>query len=123
MSDKRVKQEAFLAAYRRSGIVTVAAREAGVHRNSYYQWLSSDPWFAKAAADAEAEAVEEVEAELRRRALDPTKRDTVALIFYLKAHRPQKYRDNVTIRHEGTLAPEVKEALAALAEAAKRKRR
>lgn len=34
---------AFLAAYRRSGDITVAAADVGMNRSSHYQWLRNSP--------------------------------------------------------------------------------
>ena len=98
---QRAKKAAFLVAYRRSGIVTSATRAAGINRTTYWRWTEHDLTFSAACKQAETEAVEIVEAELRRRALlkTPKTRDTTALIFYLKAHRPEKYRER--IEHSG----------------------
>jgi len=38
------KQAAFLAAYRESGSVTVAAKAAKIHRRTHYDWLEHEPY-------------------------------------------------------------------------------
>jgi hypothetical protein len=111
------KKAVFLAAYRRTGIILTACRQAEVPRSTYYWWTERDAAFATACEQAELGAVEQVEAELRRRALlkGPKTRDTTALIFYLKAHKPEKYRERFDVRHEDRLPAQVVEVLRELA--------
>lgn len=117
----RAKKAAFLVAYRRSGIIETAARAAGIDRRTYYKWTAADPEFAAACEQAELGAIEDVELELRRRALlkGPKTRDTTALIFYLKAHKPEKYRERFDVRHEDRLSAQVLEVLRDLAATAR----
>lgn len=69
-STKRAK---FLRAYASCGTITHAAEAAGVHRATHYEWLD-DPGYAVAFDQANAEAVERLEAEARRRAVDGCRR-------------------------------------------------
>jgi hypothetical protein len=80
-----------------------------VARNTVYERRDADPEFAKAMADAIESGVDDLELEARRRAKDGSLKpvfqggehvgdireysDTLT-IFLLKAHRPEKYRDN-----------------------------
>jgi len=109
------KKSAFLAAYAELGNITRAAQAANVARTKHYCWLK-DPAYAKAFLEAEEIAVEKLEAEARRRAVEGLKRkkfnrngdpimdpetseqyfeheysDTL-LIFLLNAARPEKYK-------------------------------
>jgi hypothetical protein len=100
-------KEVFLAAFSVSGNVSAACRSAGISRNTAANWRKADPDFAAAYADAEIEAVEHLEAEARRRAVDGvdepvfgkdgeigTRRrysDTL-LMFLLNGAAPEKYR-------------------------------
>ena len=104
---------AFLAALRRSGVVRSACRAARVGRSTAYRHRETDPDFAERWDDAIEDAVDGMESEARRRAVDGTDRpvfhagkqigtireysDTL-LIFLLKANRPEKYRDNYDVR-------------------------
>lgn len=59
-----------LAAYAKTGNVTIACLAAKVSRNSHYRWLETDPTYQKAFDLAQREADDYLEAEARRRALD-----------------------------------------------------
>lgn len=115
----------FLKHFAQCGVVTAAARKAGINRQSVYVYRDRHPDFAERWKQAEAEAVEMAEAEMHRRAvvgvLKPVYQggekvgaireysDTL-LIFMLKARRPAVYRDtsrvvlagdaNDPVRHE-----------------------
>jgi hypothetical protein len=105
----------FLETLAATGNVSAAARAAAVARSTCYRSRQVDPDFAEAWADAAEEAVDQLEAEARRRALEGVERPLVGagklirdddgkvvmvreyndrlLEFLLKAHRPEKYRD------------------------------
>jgi hypothetical protein len=117
--DQCKHQKAFLAAYAECGNITLAAKMAKIDRTQHYRWLA-DPDYAEQFQAAEEQAVEMLEKEARRRAIEGLKKkkfdkngqpiidpetgeqyveheysDTL-LIFLLKGARPEKYRD----RHE-----------------------
>lgn len=87
----------FLSALRNTGNVRASCLVAGIERKTAYNARDRDEQFRAAWNEALDEAVEILEAEARRRAM--TISDTL-LIFLLKAHRPDVYRE--TIRHEAT---------------------
>lgn len=108
-------KEVFLAALRKSPNVSAAARKAGYTRQWVYKLRQEDEEFAAAWDDALAEAMDEAEGEIYRRAVRGVVRkvfyrdqiiDTVReysdtlLIFLAKAHRPEVYRE--TVRSELT---------------------
>ena len=82
----------FLDALRLSGIVTRAAEVAGIHRDTAYFERQRDPIFAQEWAAALDRGVDMLEDVAKHRAFEGS--DTL-LIFLLKAHRPQKYRDTL----------------------------
>jgi hypothetical protein len=86
---------AFLDAIRASGNVRLAASAAGVDRSTPYVRAKRDPEFAANWAMAEQDAIDILEAEARRRALESS--DSL-LMFLLRAHRPERYRDSVEVR-------------------------
>lgn len=90
-------QPAFLAAFRNSGNVRASCLAAGATRQTVYALRRNDADFAAAWMVAEEEAIDVLEAEARRRAMGTS--DTL-LIFLLKAHRPDKYREQYTIKHK-----------------------
>lgn len=102
------RKELFLKALSETGNVAAAARMAELSRNSAYRLRSSDPDFAAGWEDALETATDLLAAEAWRRALEGveeprfhkgeqqgtvTKYSDGLLMFLLKAHRPQVYRD------------------------------
>ena len=78
------------------GTVYQAAQAAGVSRNTVYRWRQEDLEFAEAWYEAHENAVDVVENVMYQQAVGG---NTLAGIFYLKAHRP-KYRDRLKINVE-----------------------
>ena len=72
--------------------VSASAAASGVDRTTAYTHRRDDPEFAAEWAEALESATDDLEAEARRRAMDSS--DTL-MIFLLKAHRPDKYREKV----------------------------
>jgi hypothetical protein len=107
------KDELFFASLSSGRKVMAACADAGYKRPTVYQWREADEAFAARWKDAIEDAVERMEAEADRRAVEGTRRpvfykgdvcghirefsDTL-LIFRLKALRPDVYRE----RHEHT---------------------
>jgi len=107
----QLKREAFLTAYSEVGVVTHAADVAGVHRNAHYNWMD-DPEYAKRFREAEKQACEVLEKEIRRRAVEGVdepvfhkgeqcgtvrKYSDTLLIFAAKGAMPEKYRENAKL--------------------------
>lgn len=104
----RQQKKDFLNAFRRLGNVSAAATESGVNRTNVYRWLDDDETFTVAFREAEVEAVDFMEREAWRRAVEGTRKpvyqggelvghvqeysDTL-MIFLLKARDPAKYRE------------------------------
>lgn len=100
---------AFLEELSRTGIVLLASKKAGIGRFAAYKARKSDPKFAEQWDDAVDEAVDLMVAVARSRAVNGTDKpvyqggrqvgtireysDTL-LIFLLKAHRPEMFRDS-----------------------------
>jgi hypothetical protein len=94
MRDKRdTRKKRFLAALAVQGTVCHAASAAGVSRNTAYRWRQDDSEFALRWDEAHENAVDAVESVLYQKAVSG---DTIAMIFYLKAHCPI-YRDRLNI--------------------------
>jgi hypothetical protein len=104
----------FLKHFRESGVVTYSAKRAQVGYRTVYQWLEEDEQFRKLYRDATEEAIDALEAEARRRAVEGTERpvyqggekvgsvreysDTL-LVLLLKGKRPAVYRER--FEHSG----------------------
>jgi len=97
------KKNAMLSALSKTGNVSAAARAAEIERRTHYRWLHSDPEYADAVEIAMEEAVDVLEAVARQRAIHGS--DTL-LIFLLKGHRPEKYRDRYEVKHAGKMKVE-----------------
>jgi hypothetical protein len=121
------RKKRFLDAFARCGVLTYAARAAGISRVTVYAWQEHDPEFAAALREAAIESTEALEREAYRRAHGGVlqsvyqqgqrvgqvrKYSDVLLIFLLKARKPEVYRDVIDAR--GTLAPGDAAAAAAL---------
>ena len=114
---RHAKKRAFLAAYAQCRSVTEAAAAAGIDRTSHYVWLHNDERYAEAFEMADEIAIETMEREARRRAIEGVleavyfqgrivgyqhRYSDNLLMFTLKAARPDKYRERTDVRHTGT---------------------
>lgn len=116
---ERAKQkEKFLDTFARFGIVLMAAKAAGVSRQTPYDWYDADPVFRAGWISAKESATDLMEAEAFRRGIQGVERPVFGsrpgegtvevgaireysdrlLEMMLKANRPDKYRE----RHEIT---------------------
>jgi hypothetical protein len=111
---KAANQDAFLAAFREVGNIYRAAQLVKMDRTQHYRWLD-DPEYRARFADASDDAVDSLETEARRRAVEGVdepagwfqgtaggvvrKYSDTLLIFLLKGARPEKYRDR--LEHTG----------------------
>ena len=110
MRDRRdTKKKRFVETLATQGTVSHAAQAAGVSRNTVYRWRIEDREFASLWDEAHDKAVDAVESSLYQKALGG---DTICMIFYLKAHRPQD-RDKLNIDVK-QLDREIEERLAEL---------
>lgn len=117
---ERPQQRAFLAAYAIHGTVRAAAHHSDVGRRTHYDWLKTDEAYARAFERAKDAFAEMLEAEVVRRGFHGVEKPVfyqgdrvddgkireysdVLLMFHLKALKPEKYRDNVSVEHRGSL--------------------
>lgn len=119
-----IRKAAFLVAFKEVGNITHAAKLAGVSRRSHFQWLKNDPQYCIDYGEAQQEALENLEAEAYRRAVqgvvEPVygsggtgvgtvqvgqirKYSDVLLIFMLKGANPEKYRDRIDTKISGAI--------------------
>lgn len=108
------KKRAFLIAYSVKGTILAASKQAEIDRTMHYDWMKSDPQYAAAFAEAYAQCGDVLEDEAWRRAVDGVPKgiyrkgflvgteqefsDTM-LIFKLKGHKPEKYKDRIQQEH------------------------
>jgi len=122
------KKALFLKFYAMMGNVSYASKKAKIGRVTVYQWLKKDDKFVRAMQLAGEEAVEHMEQEAFRRAMqgvkEPlyfqgdrimemdaggkmvpayvTKYSDTLMIFLLKGHNPKKYRERGQIELVGS---------------------
>jgi len=84
------KQAAFLAAFRKTESIHVAAEAAGITPDRHQQWLEEDPRYWEAFMDAHLEVTDALKGEMIARAIQH--HDVRLLINLLKAWKPEKYR-------------------------------
>ncbi len=84
----------FLGILRETANVRLACEKAGISRKTAYQHRGHSAEFSEAWDTALEEACDLLEGAARQRAL--VQSDTL-LIFLLKAHRPDKYRETVNV--------------------------
>jgi 20S proteasome alpha/beta subunit len=87
------RKKRFIAALEAQGTVLHACRAAGISRQTAYRWRDDDLEFAFEWDEARENAVDVVESTIYQQAVGG---NTIAAIFYLKAHRPI-YRDRLNI--------------------------
>ena len=71
----RVRKDRFLEHFAKHGCITFAAEAAGVSKGRHYEWRKNDPEYAEQFAVAKELALESLEMEARRRAVEGSKRD------------------------------------------------
>ena len=93
-------QTRFLEFFGMSMNVVLSAKGAGVDRTTIYRERQRNSNFAAAYEDARQEAIERLEAEAYKRAQNVS--DTL-LIFLLKSHKPDIYREQYEAKHAGSV--------------------
>lgn len=95
MVRRQVLQRKFLRAHRHMGVVGPSLRAAGLGRNAYERWLSSDPSFAAAVELAEQEARDALLARLKQAAF---KGDSQLLRFLARGLLPAHFGSDTARR-------------------------
>lgn len=80
--------------------ITLACKGAGVSRGTVYGYQRDNEEFAQQMADAKQQAIETLEAICWDRA---KKKSDLLMMFLLKAHRPEMYRERQEIQHSGSV--------------------
>lgn len=116
-------RDAFLTELALRGNVSDAAAAAGIARRTAYEWRDTDAAFADAWTEALETAIDAMEREAHRRAVEGVEKpligrvgkDQDGIITYvrdysdslmtllLKAHRPDKYRERSDVQVSGAV--------------------
>ena len=83
-------REAFLSALSKTANVSLACEESGISRQTAYRWKDENKEFSKNWDQALDDGIDMLEGIALNRA---RKNSDTLMIFLLKAHRPQKYRE------------------------------
>lgn len=105
---KPTRKKAMIEALQKSlGVVTTACKIVGINRSSHYEWLESDPSYAKQVADIKDIALDFAESQLHKRMQSGS--DT-AIIFYLKTQGKKRgYIERTEVEHSGEInIPKIK---------------
>ncbi len=82
-----IKKELFLEAYvKTAGVKSLAAKHAGVHRDTIYTWLREDPGFYHALSQAQMDIGDFVEQQLKNLAFKSF--DGPSMRFWLEHKHP-----------------------------------
>jgi transposase len=100
-------QRLFIAAYAEQANVMVAARAAGIHRSTVYDWLEHDEDFSFAYNQAKEDAKDVLRAEIHRRAVEGWEEMLVSAGKFMGKVR--KYSDTLLIFHSKALMPEYRD--------------
>ncbi len=68
--ERAIAQEAFLAAFAETGIITTSAEEAGIDRTTVYEWQEHDERFSLRFNEARERSNDYLRAEIYRRAVE-----------------------------------------------------
>lgn len=85
----------FLEHYAKWGVISRAAKEAGVTRQAYYKWIAEEPNFEEECKEARQEYLEGLEARLKELVDEG---NVTAILAALKAELPEKYGDRTKIQ-------------------------
>ena len=92
------RQERFLVAYAEQGTITNAATLANVHRDTVHAWRNEDRYSFRRRFENAQHVFREVKLErvMFDRISEPAgnRGSDILLIFALKAHWPERYRDD-----------------------------
>ena len=111
--------DTFLAKLRNTANVRLSCDAARIHRSTAYAHRKDNPEFSAAWDDALTEAVEALEAIAWNRATQKLAPSDTLLIFLLKAHAPNKYRERYDINHNSDLSKMSDEELRRIASGGK----
>lgn len=94
------KKKALIEAMKKNlGVVTMACKEVGVSRSTYYDYIKKDPEFSAAVEDVKDIAVDFVESQLFKQIKEGS---TAATIFYLKCQGKKRgYVEKQEVEHSG----------------------
>jgi hypothetical protein len=85
--EPKSKEAMLFALGKTLGVVTPAAKMAGISRQTHYDWLKDDAAYANLAQDMKSEALDFAETKLHQKIQGG---DTTAIIFFLKTQGKER---------------------------------
>ena len=92
-------KRAFLDGLRDQASVYHAAQAVGINRCTAYRWRAEDEEFARAWDDALEDAKDAMETSIYKRGMQG---DGILSMFWMKAKRPDEFRENARLQIDGT---------------------
>lgn len=87
----RIKKNRFIKTYEKTrGHISESCQVVGIARQTYYNWLDKNDWFANKIMEVELKLNDDIKRVLVDKAKD--EKDMTAVIFYLKKRHPE-FRD------------------------------
>ena len=101
LAKNKPAMDRFLEKLRNSGNVRLSCKAAGVPRRTIYNWREKWTTFRDDWDEAMEEACDILEGEAWKRAVDGG--SDRLLMFLLKAHKPDKYKERTEVEQKGKL--------------------
>lgn len=76
-----LKKKMLLSMEKSLGVVSVAAKQAGISRNTHYRWMKEDPEYKSAIEELENVTLDFAESKLHEQIIEG---NVTAIIFFLK---------------------------------------
>lgn len=97
--ENQAKMDAWLDKFRNCGNVRLSCEAVGIGRTTVYRWRRRWATFAAAWDEAQEDATDILEATAWKRAVDEA--SDRLLMFLLKAHRPERFKERVETQLTG----------------------
>jgi len=97
----QAKMQEFLEAYAVTGRVVHACAIAGIHRDTHYYHLETNPAYRAAFEQVQQQLPDMIEDEIFRRAIDGE--SDALLMFLARGAMPDKYRERATVDVSATV--------------------
>ena len=78
-SQRKIKQELFIAAFGKCGSIKQACTIAGIDRKTFYNWKKDDKQFAEQFTEAEEDACDTIDDEIVRRSIEGIEEPLVSM--------------------------------------------
>lgn len=99
-NERAIAQEAFLAAFVETGIITIAAEEAGIDRKTVYDWQEHDEAFGFRFNEARERSNDYLRAEIHRRAVEGVEEPLVSNGHLVYEYEPVLTEDGKPVLDE-----------------------